>query len=190
MTDIIAFDFDGTLLDSRARHEIVMSDVLRANGIDMDVSGLVEFKRAGANNVDFMVSRGMDAAAARRIQSQWVARIERDEYLQHDVLYPDAIKMLDDYGARGDLILITARANAAGLQSQIDKFNLRGRFRDIYVVAPGPSASPAKAEILSRVHAVCMIGDTASDADAAKTAGTKFVFHENGFHNKKTAKGI
>lgn len=190
MKTVVAFDFDGTLLDSRARHGIVLGDILAENNIDIDVSDLIDFKRDGANNVAFLISRGVDDDVARRIQSEWVRRIERDDYLAHDTMYADALDLLNKYGAGADLVLITARANVAGLHAQVDKFNLKKYFRDIYVVSPGVDAAAAKADILSRIGAVCIIGDTASDACAAKTAGIEFIFHENGFHNKHTAMGI
>lgn len=190
MPHIVAFDFDGTLLDSRARHMVALDDILRQSGISIDVSGLIEFKRGGLNNIDFLTTNGIDKATAVEIQSKWVDVIETEKYLALDTMYADALDLLKLKGMNADLVLITARKNVHGLYSQLDKFELGGYFRDVYVVAPGPSASAAKAEILSHIGAQCVIGDTASDARAAKIAGIDFIFHENGFHNKETALGV
>lgn len=52
----IAFDLDGTLLDSRKRHEIVMADVLKKYEIALDTSTLVTFKSDGKNNIDWLLA--------------------------------------------------------------------------------------------------------------------------------------
>lgn len=188
MKSVVAFDFDGTLLDSRNRHIIVMRDVLNLFNIDLDVDDLVEFKRNGKNNLDYMMAKGIDENVAKTVQKQWVRDIELSKYLENDVLYSDAIELLDKYSKNNDLILVTARANVDGLNAQIDKFDLRKYFSGIFVVQPGKTAAVAKAEILNAQNAILMVGDTNSDASAAKIAGAEFLFRENGFHNKNIIK--
>jgi phosphoglycolate phosphatase-like HAD superfamily hydrolase len=188
MKHIVAFDFDGTLLDSRNRHVVVMQNVLDDASIKLNVDDLIEFKSFGKNNIDYLVSKGMDTGTATEIQKKWIENIESDKYLALDVLYDDALDLLNKYSAENDLILITARSNVDGLYKQIDKFNLRKYFSDIFVVQPGKTAAASKAEILKLQNAILMIGDTSSDAEAAKISGIKFLFHENGFHDKKIIK--
>lgn len=183
----IAFDFDGTLLDSRNRHIVVMRDVLSQFGKDLNVDDLVEFKSYGKNNVDYLISKGIDKDTAKNIQKQWIENIEKQEYLDIDVLYQDAIDLLEKYHADNDLILVTARSNIDGLNKQVDKFNLRKYFKEIFIVNPGKNAAFDKSEILKSNKVILMIGDTNSDFMATKIAGTEFMFHENGFHNKQTA---
>lgn len=184
---IIAFDFDGTLLDSRNRHIIVMHDILNGLNIKLNIDDLIEFKSHGKNNVDYLISKGIDEDIAKKIQKQWVENIEQDKYLGYDVLYKETLDLLNNYHKNNDLILITARSNAQGLNNQIDKFGLRKYFKNIFVVQPGKTAATSKAEILKKQNVKTMIGDTCSDYMAAKTAGTDFVFHENGFHKKEFA---
>lgn len=185
----IAFDFDGTLLDSRRRHIVVMQDILNSAGIKLNADDLIEYKSSGKNNIDYLVSHGVDIDTAKRIQEQWIANIEQDNYLALDVLYDDAVDLLNKYSVDNDLILLTARANVDGLNKQIDKFDLRKYFKEIFVVKPGKSAANDKADILRSNNVILMIGDTSSDYNAAKMAGTEFMFHENGFHNKQTTMG-
>lgn len=188
MKTTVAFDFDGTLLDSRNRHVVVMRDVLNEFGLNLNLDNLIEFKSFGKNNIDYLKSMGVDENIAKKIQKQWVEHIESYEYLSKDILYDDAIFLLNKYSKNNELILITARTNIDGLNKQIDKFDLRKYFKEIFVVKPGKTATTSKAEILKSQNAILMIGDTTSDADAAKMAGIKFVFHENGFHNKEIIK--
>lgn len=187
----VAFDFDGTLLDSRNRHIIVMRDVLSQFNISLSVDDLVEFKSNGKNNIDYLISKGINRDTAENIQKQWVKDIEKPKYLDIDVLYNDAIELLEKYKQDNDLILVTARSNIDGLNNQIDKFDLRKYFKEIFIVNPGKNVVFDKSEILKSNKVILMIGDTNSDYMAAKIAGTKFMFYKNGFHNKQTAtKGV
>lgn len=181
---IVAFDLDGTLLDSRKRHQIVLDDILKRYKIEIDVSGLVEFKRSGKNNIDFLISKGVDKKVAEDIQNEWISRIENTEYLELDMLYPETIDLLKIYSKENDLILVTARNNKTGLENQIDKFNLRQYFQKIFIVPSNKNTTVQKAKILKDQNVILMIGDTYSDALAAKKAGIEFRFHENGFHSE------
>lgn len=183
----VAFDFDGTLLDSRNRHIVVMRDVLSQFGKDLNVDDLVEFKSNGKNNIDYLISKGIDKDTALKIQEQWVKNIEKPEYLDNDVLYNDAIELLEKYKQDNDLILVTARSNIDGLNNQIDKFNLRKYFKNIFIVNPGGDVINQKARILRDEDVKYFIGDTHSDNVASKIASTQFIFYKNGFHNRKTA---
>lgn len=185
----IAFDFDGTLLDSRRRHIVVMQDILNSAGIKLNADDLIEYKSSGKNNIDYLVFHGVDVDTAKRIQEQWIANIEQDNYLALDVLYDDAIDLLNKYSVDNDLILLTARANVGALNRQIDKFGLRKYFKNVFIVHPGKTAANDKADILRSNNAILMIGDTRSDFMAAQLAGVKFIFRDVGFHNKQTTMG-
>lgn len=187
---IVAFDFDGTLLDSRKRHQVVLDDILKKYKIKVDTSGLVEFKRSGKNNVDFLISKGVDEKIAKDIQKEWISKIENVEYLELDVLYPEALDMLKNYSKDNDLILVTARNNKAGLEYQIDKFNLRQYFQNIFIVPSNKNTTSQKTEILKNQNVTLMIGDTCSDALAAQNAEVAFKFHDNGFNSEYNLKGI
>lgn len=182
----IALDFDGTLLDSRKRHMVVMDDILLKYGIAVETSNLIDFKRNGKNNVDFLVANGVDYNTATNIQREWILNIEKEEYLAYDVLYPDTIDMLKSYSIDNKLVLITSRKNTSGVQKQVADLKLDEYLHDIYVVPTVGDVALSKAKILIDINASKMVGDTSTDYRAACIAGIEFVFHENGFHNKKT----
>lgn len=181
----VAFDFDGTLLDSRKRHQVVLDDILKDFSIYLDTSDLIDFKRNNKNNIDYLISKEIDENLAKKIQTRWVENIEKEEYLSIDVLYDNTIALLDKYSNEHDLILVTARNNKKGLQNQIDKFELRKYFKEIYVVNSGKNASELKAEILKNQNVIKFIGDTLSDKKAADVAKVKFEHFDNGFHSKE-----
>ena len=185
----VAFDLDGTLLDSRARHVTVMNEVLRRHGIALDVRDLVAYKSSGRNNVDYLTSKGVAPDVAAEIQQEWSAAIESPATLAQDRLYPDASALLAHYdGWRR--ILLTARADAAALDEELRRLGLRDRFDEVIVVPPGKSASAAKAAALRERRAVVFYGDTRSDREAAVSADVPFEFRENGFHARETVFAI
>ncbi len=180
----IAFDFDGTILDSRKRHIVVLNDILKEFDIDLDLSDLIEFKRDNKNNVDYLTSKGIEENLAKKIQTKWIENIEKEEYLVLDVLYNNTIEILEKYSCENDLILVTARNNELGLQKQIDKFDLRKYFKKIYVVNSGKNASELKVEVLKYENAIKFIGDTLSDKKAADIACVEFEHFDDGFHKR------
>lgn len=181
----IAFDLDGTLLDSRLRHKQVMDAVLAQFGLKIDTSDLVEFKSYGKNNIDFLLSKHVEEKNARAIQQKWIELIENEEYLCTDKLYPDALSILEEYAKDNDLILLTARNNKLGTYAQLENLKIKKYFKEIFIVPADIDSAQNKAEILQSQNVVLLVGDTASDATAAKTAGIEFKFHENGFHKKE-----
>lgn len=185
----VAFDLDGTLVDSRARHRLVMDEILKRHGIALDVRDLVAYKAANRNNVEYLVSKGLAPGLAAAIQSEWIGAIESPAALAHDRLYPDAESLLASYdGWRR--ILLTARTDAVALDEELSRLGLRYWFDEVIVVPPGKDASSAKAAALREKKALVFHGDTLSDRNAAQEADVPFKFHANGFHAHETVFGV
>lgn len=185
---IVAFDWDGTLLDSRKRHSLVLNDILKKLNIELDTSDLIDFKRNGYNNILYLQSKGISQKLAKKIQQEWIAHIEDEQYLKTDILYDDAIKKLNKY-EECERILITARNKKDALFKQIESFNLTKKFNHIFVVQPGKKVAEQKAKILIENNAKLMIGDTKDDYKAAQIANIAFEYCPKGFHRKKVIKG-
>lgn len=181
---VIAFDWDGTLLDSRKRHILVMNQVLEEFNISLDTSDLVSFKRSGKNNIAYLQSKGLSLELVEKIQKKWISHIEDEKYLKQDILYTDVEDLLKKY-SHFDLILITARKDEIALRKQVAALGLTSYFKQIFVVSPGEQAAQEKAKILTKQHAVALIGDTQSDAQAAQMAGISFEYRTEGFHDLK-----
>ena len=181
---IVAFDLDGTLLDSRKRHSVVLDFVLDKYNLKIDTSNLIDFKRQGKNNIDYLISKGISESLAKDIQTEWINNIENIEFLKSDELYPNAISILKQYSENNDLILITARNNDINLQKQICDLGIDTYFKNIYVVKPGQEAAKNKAEILKKKHAKLMIGDSEIDKQAADFASIDFMWVNHGFRER------
>lgn len=179
----VAFDFDGTLLDSRARHRLVMDDVLRKFNVEIDTSGLVAFKRCGGNNVDFLVSKGVSADVAKKIQQDWISKIEDFKYLAVDVLYEDAEDLISRF-AGWRKVLVTARNNEDGVARTLERLGIEKLFDGVHVVKPGSMCSMDKAQILKQEKALLFYGDTNSDYMASVVADVPFRYRECGFHSR------
>lgn len=181
----IAFDLDGTILDSRERHKIVMNYVLKKFGINIGTSDLISFKAEGHNNIEWLISKKIDENTAKQINAEWISSIEQDSYLKNDFLYPGVRDFLEDLSKENELYLVTARNNKEGCLKQIKKCGIEQYFSKIMIVESNAETSAMKAECLSELDADVFIGDTESDTKAALIAKCMFMAISLGFRSEK-----
>ena len=182
--EVVVFDLDGTLLDSRKRHRVLLDKLLSDEGIEIDTSDLLRFKRNGKNNYDYLISKGIDKVLAEKIQASWISNIENKEYLKIDGLYSYSKNLLEEYSGY-KLVLLTARSNKGNALEQIKELGLEKYFAEIIVVPNGKFVAEEKASVLKDKQAILMIGDTKSDFKATQIAGIKFKHMNEGFHEVK-----
>lgn len=180
----IAFDLDGTLLDSRERHEVVLSDCLREEGLPPITSDFVAFKANGFSGLRYLNEKGIERETARQIYSKWIERIEDDAYLERDKLYEDAIITLNALRGRF-LILVTARARPDAVRRQIIRIGIEPYFARVFIVTPGSAAHEAKASALRHLSPSCIIGDTESEAKCANLLNIPAYLLNRGFRNEQ-----
>lgn len=179
----IAFDLDGTLLDSRERHKIVMDDVLKKFGINLKTDDLVSFKSEGHNNIEWLVSKKINEKTARQINEEWISSIEQDKYLKNDILYSRVKNVLEDLSKDNELYLVTARNNKEGCLKQLKNCGIEQYFKEIEIVDSCKETSRLKTEVLRNYQIDCLVGDTESDCKAAEQAGCKFYTVDYGFRS-------
>lgn len=181
----IAFDLDGTLLDSRERHKIVMDYVLKEFGINLETDDLISFKAEGHNNIEWLILKDIDEKTAKKINAEWISLIEQDTYLKNDLLYTGVRDVLKVLSKENELYLITARNNKEGCLKQIKSCGIEQYFSKIMIVESNAETSAMKAECLSELDADVFIGDTESDAKAALIAKCMFMAISLGFRSEK-----
>jgi phosphoglycolate phosphatase-like HAD superfamily hydrolase len=99
--------------------------------------------------------------------------IEAPRWLRLDEPFADATTTLRAMRAAGATpLIVTARRDAAAVRNQVERLAPELL---LAVVRPGITAAREKARALSGRGAAVLIGDTESDADAARTAGIPFV---------------
>lgn len=180
----IAFDLDGTLLDSTLRHKILLDDLLKEYDISINTDNLLDYKRQGKNNEEYLQKNGVNINIATEIQKKWIEHIEDEKYLNYDVLYSYTIELLETY-KNYDLILITSRRKKERVFKQLKKFDIEKYFKKIYVISNSKIAKNEKSRILKEENAKCMYGDSEIDFFACKNAQIEFKPVYEGFRSKQ-----
>lgn len=182
----IVFDFDGTLLDSRQRHVIVLNDCLRHFGVaDVNPTEYLTYKANGNSTYSFLRKILMlPEELADKISKQWVSVIEQDVYLETDRLYADAISILQYCSNIAELYLLSARSNEAALHRQVERFGLKPYFCEVICVSP-LNAVAEKTDILRRIKPCTIVGDTEVEYQAAQEMGIPCYLLNRGFRSKE-----
>lgn len=180
----IAFDLDGTLLDSRTRHKLVMDQVLCMFNICLNTNDLVSYKAEGHNNVEWLVKNGVDRIVASEIQNQWIELIEADDNLLQDKLYEGVFLTLERLSQSNELFLITARNNEKGVMEQLKKHGILQFFSGVRIIKPIVNVPQLKADYLIEQRIDTIIGDTEIDMKASQIAGCHFKAVTHGFRSE------
>ena len=179
----IAFDLDGTLLDSRKRHAIVMNRALLEFGLDICTDDLVDYKLLGHNNLEWLSSKGVHDTMAQSINNYWIQHIEDESFLAYDVLYDGVYDYLMSMSANNELFLITARNNKDSAMKEIKSLLLHQFFSEVIIVDSSKNTAQLKMEALKSNNVEVLVGDTESDYFAAKDAGVAFYYTDRGFRS-------
>jgi phosphoglycolate phosphatase-like HAD superfamily hydrolase len=168
---LIGFDLDGTLITCRNKQLSALREALQACKVEYDADDAFwQLKRDGATTVDALVQTGLDEARARAVSQAWVERVETWPHMQCDELFEGVTQLLERLKPKARLFLLSARQDADLFQRQIAALGLRPLFDIVEVVQSGKEASRQKALRLRAHAAVCYVGDTESDMDAAEQA--------------------
>lgn len=181
-TDVIAFDLDGTILDSRKRHIVLLKDIMNQMKVSINIEDYLSYKRQGFSTKEYLLLKGLSKSVADKINRIWIDHIEDLSYLILDKIYPDFISLFYKFNMN-KVVLITARRNTENLYNQLNYLNLKNIFSRIFIVNPMLNPSKEKANLLIKIKAKKIIGDTYSDALAAKIANIPFIFHKDGFNS-------
>jgi phosphoglycolate phosphatase-like HAD superfamily hydrolase len=173
---VLALDLDGTLIDARVRQVGVAVEAVRWAGAgELDETRFWRAKRSGATTRGALHALGYDRDVAERAARRWGERIETEEWLARDRALPGVRGVLARLRAGGqELAVITARRNVAGAGMSLRAAGLHESVEHLHVVDPGSAAS-AKAAVLRQLGHPPFVGDTESDAEASRLAGSRFI---------------
>lgn len=176
----VGLDLDGTVVDSRARHAIALERAASQVGVVLPEGLLARFVADKAEGLTGLaVLEGAGVPLPEEILQRWIALIESDELLAHDVLYPGVMAALERQWALGwRFHIVTARQNSEGAHRQVKRLGLEAVCTQVLVVPPGRHRSTeglgAKAEAAGDLGLEAVIGDTEDDWRWARELGVGF----------------
>jgi len=181
----IVFDLDGTLLDSRPRHIVVLADCInQINGTACtpdDFDDFVSYKSEGNNGLSYLKDKKIPNEEA--VISRWIQRIEYKKYLRLDRLYPNVLLDLKNMSDRYNLFLVTARSNKSNDAWQLAELGIGEFFREMIVVKNTGNAGLNKYRAIQPKSLDFVIGDTEADFALANYAQCGFFPLNCGFRS-------
>jgi phosphoglycolate phosphatase-like HAD superfamily hydrolase len=168
---LVALDFDGTLVSCREKQLYALREALKAHSIHY--KSFDEFwalKRGGETTVAALLATGVGEALANQAAKSWIEIVESEMACRHDRLLPDVFEALRALSVSADLMLLSARRDAALLQRQLISMDLLRFLQKWETVSPLVRPGEAKAHRLIHHGACCYVGDTEGDWRASKTA--------------------
>lgn len=171
-----AFDWDGTLVDCRARQMAVLASVWNhvVKCGKLDLESCWQLKREGMSTLQALLKIGATGKNALEVAAKWKREIEQPQWLEYDAVLPESLAALTKAVANGfSVVVITARTNPGNVQKQISSSCLSSMIDDVHVVEPA-CASEQKATVLKQQKVKAFVGDSESDFQAAQRAGVLF----------------
>lgn len=186
----LILDFDGTLLDSRKRHRILLEDLCQQSDLCIPCDGFsnyLEFKINGGSTFQYLTEVvKYPQEVSEKIAKQWIQKIELPTYLAFDELYQDTLGFLKREKKNGwNMVLLSARQRRDYLITQVQQLQLEPFFSSVICVSP-QNAAKEKSNVLSTLSDVrYYIGDTEVDYRAACGMNVPFYALNRGFRSKK-----
>ncbi len=180
----ILIDFDGTILNSFDRHQILLETIIKNQKIDINVKDYLESKRLGISTKEYLSKKGINPLLVDEINKDWIKNIENPEMLKYDFLYKDTLPFLINTSKKNDLILVTARSNKKNTLNQIKKLKMEKFFKKIYVIKPDKNI-PDKIKIAKKHNCFAIIGDTEIEKKISDDLKIKFFCLNRGARSKK-----
>lgn len=190
MIELVVFDWDGTLMDSRARIVHAMQRACAACEVAVPAPAAV----CDSIGLDLLAAVLRIAPALAPTRAHAVAERYRHEYRAADdipsPLYPGAAGMLASLAAGGRQLAIATGKSRAGLERALIESGLNGSFAasrtaDECAAKPAPDMLLALlGELGVAPGAAVMVGDTTFDLAMARAARLAAVAVTHGAHDR------
>lgn len=182
-------DVDGTLLDSSARHTVLLRDLFREEGLAWPAAApdYLAYKADGHSTRAWLLEAGLTEEQAADLATRWQARIETPPYLALDRAYPDAIPFLQAVRGQGNaVVLVSARQDADALRDTLERCGLLPLAEELLVVPPVHAADEKAARLRGRIApGDVMVGDTEADLNAARQLELPCYLLDRGFRSRR-----
>lgn len=193
--DIVAFDLDGTLLETHRDLGTAVNHALALGGfMAVPIDSATDLIGGGAK---IMLHRAIDAQggmpddAFRKLYKQMLA-FYGENYAVHTRPYPFAVDVLDQLASRGVRLAVVTNKFEEFARGILGTLGLADRFD---CIAGGDTLGQGRAkpapDLIVHARAQCgggsmvFVGDSSYDQDAARAAGIPFVAACYGYCDRK-----
>lgn len=170
----VAYDFDGTLVDVKARQIGLLDAICKSFKLEICLEQIWSDKREGLNNLAGLLKQDVQVDFALEIDKIWRSEIESPFWLSVDKKIDqrvDEVKRLRGWSCK--TYLISARKHRHNLIQQLEVLNLRNYFDEVICVNPSLKVTE-KARFLSLLEIDLFIGDTEADYSSSQLANVDF----------------
>ncbi|EFF73412.1 phosphoglycolate phosphatase [Achromobacter piechaudii] len=188
----IAFDLDGTLVDSAPDLMGAVNAVLRGEGYrPLAYEAGRPYISRGAR---WLLQRGLEAAGATDPEARTAALFGRfithyrDHIADESQPFPGAIAALTTLRSAGATLVVCTNKPTGLSRDLLAKLDMAGLFHGVVGIDAVTAAKPDPAHLIEAVQAVdgnlgrtIMVGDADTDAGAARAAGTRLILVDFGY---------
>jgi phosphoglycolate phosphatase len=192
---LIAFDLDGTLVDSAPDLCFCLGNAFGALGYPQP--SLASTRLWIGDGIGELVARalahaapGMPSAPSMAEAAALVHECYRKNLFSRSRLYPGVVTTLDELAARGLTLACVTNKRTAYATSLLAEAGIRERFAVVYGGDAFAEKKPHPRQLLAASESTgvapsdsLMIGDSPNDLRAARAAGFSFVWAAYGYHS-------
>jgi phosphoglycolate phosphatase len=186
----VFFDFDGTLVDVRARHYRTYRAALAPlGGRPLGDAAYWRLKRRGARLAEVLARSQVGPERQEEFLDRFLAGIEAPAALALDRLFPRVEATLAALRGRGDrLVLLSLRRSPAAFADQVERLGIAAAFARVDAGREHEDGGLAKRHLIERAGlgpAAAVVGDTEADVAAALALGLASVGLTTGLRSRR-----
>lgn len=178
----LGLDLDGTLISCKQKQLALLGSILKAYGENLKLEEIWMLKRKGANNLQALLTLGVDNGLAQKITRDWCFQIEDYQWACLDTPYYGVLDTLRKLKSAGhSLHVVSARNNKINAFLQMKKYPLSGLFDSVDFVSY--RRNERKSDIFIGRKLEVYFGDTEADYMEAKAAKIDCYLMANGMRD-------
>lgn len=188
----IAFDLDGTLVDTAPDLIGALNAVLKEAGLaSVDLS---DARRLVGRGAKVMLMRGFAGSGRVLTEADAPTLVERfitvyrDRIADESRPYPGCVEALDELRGLGAKLVVCTNKRTELSIALLDALAMRDRFEAVIGADLAPTPKPDPSHVLHAIAAAggapsraVMVGDSANDVDSAKAAGVPTIVFPFGY---------
>jgi phosphoglycolate phosphatase-like HAD superfamily hydrolase len=170
----VIFDFDGTVIDIESKYKYVFGAI---TGLDILTQDFFwKSKQSGASTDEILKLIPEVVLSKDDFMHLWRSKIETQEALKLDILYPERLKVLEEVSANANVYLCTARQDETNLNNELEMLGIRNFFSEVLVTKQIKSKFNVIQSFFEDNHMFLeeddwFVGDTLEDISTGRNLG-------------------